>query len=578
MAQDGRGSRPGRPPEKAGADPNTRLLLWRLVLAILLTVSSLILYNLGSTRVVGPGLVGALGLLYTSIAAAWAATMAGAPQRPLLATQLGVDAVAIGLMVHFSGGPYSAFPLMFCVPIVLAARYHGQRGALAMAGAAAAFTGGGHFGLALGRMASGSGATGFLEWWPVSVTSLHMAIFLVTGLIAGDMVRRGTPDDLGVMRRPAGGGTATRRELRSILDNIRSGLLTVNRRGRITRINPAGCRILGLAEQHLLGRELGLVTAGGLEPLADMVTPVAQGGDPVSRAEVTVRRAGQEIPLGLNVNHLAREDGETVGAIAVFTDLTKEKELSARVREADRLAAVGELAASIAHEIRNPLASIRGSVEILAGELDLADYQGQLLDLVLKESARVNTIINDFLAYSRMRPAERRRFSGHEFRDEITLQIRQHIAAKDGQVRVACDINPDDLEVSADPGQLTQMALNLAINACEAMAYQGVLRISLNKADGGEACELVVQDNGPGIDPEIAENLFRPFKTTKEGGTGLGLSIVARIATAHGGSVRAQENPGGGSIFLVRWPQQDPDPFIDRKTSDEPEFSPVSAS
>ena len=245
---------------------------------------------------------------------------------------------------------------------------------------------------------------------------------------------------------------------------------------------------------------------------------------------------------------------KTIGAIAIFTDLTREKEMNERIREADRLAAVGELAASIAHEIRNPLASIRGSVEMLAGDLELEGYQQQLLNLVLKESARVNTIINDFLAYSRMRPVNMKSFAAESWRDDITLQIRQHAAANPGRVRVICDIYPPDLMVTADPGQLTQMALNLAINACQAMNYHGDLRLALNLVDGAQSLELVVTDNGPGIDPDIRNEVFVPFKTTKEKGTGLGLSIVARIAAAHGGLVRAEGAPGGGAIFRVRWP------------------------
>ena len=347
------------------SDPNGRLLMWRLLLAVFLTGSSLFVHYLGSARVAGPGLVGALGLLYTILSASWASAMSCAPTRLLVALQVTADTLAIGLLVHFSGGPYSAFSLVFCVPIVLAARFHGARGALAIAGAAAAFIGGGHFGLALGRLVAGDGGL-HLDWWPVAVTSLHMAIFLVTGLIAGDLVRRshGTDDRVAEprVRRSTDG-----RELRGILDNIHSGLMTVNGRGRITRINPPGCHMLGLAERHLLGRELTMVTAGGLEPLAEAIIPVMQGGDPLARTEIQVRRDGREVPLGLNVNHLTRENGDVVGAIAIFTDLTREKELSTRVRESDRLAAVGELAASIAHEIRNPLASIRGSVEILAG-------------------------------------------------------------------------------------------------------------------------------------------------------------------------------------------------------------------
>ena len=538
----------------AATDPNLRLLLWRGLLAIFLTGSSIFVHDLGTERIAGPGLIGALGLLYTSLAVSWAAQAAGAPTRLLLAAQLAADVLCLGLLVQFSGGPFSAFPLLFCVPILLAARHLGARGALAAAAVAAVFTGGGHFGLALGWLAAGRDSRlDYLQGWPLLVTSLHMGIFLVTGLIAGDLARR-------LQRRaprPADPGAAAMAgEVRTILDNIRSGLLIVDERGTVSRVNPTCCRTLELAEAEIVGRDVRVVTAGGLEHLADAILQVVHGGEPLGRAEITVRRRGREMPLGLSVNRVSAPAGRGGGAIAIFTDLTREKELSARMRDADRLAAVGELAASIAHEIRNPLASIRGSVEILAGELELEGYQGQLLDLVLKESSRVNTIINDFLAYSRMRPACRRRFAAQEFRDDLTLQIRQHIVAKDGKVGVTCDVYPENLMVVADPGQLTQMALNLAINACEAMAYQGQLKIALNLRDGGETCELIVADTGPGIDPEVREDLFSPFKTTKEGGTGLGLSIVARIAAAHGGSVRAGEAPGGGAIFRVRWPQE----------------------
>ncbi len=165
--------------------------------------------------------------------------------------------------------------------------------------------------------------------------------------------------------------------------------------------------------------------------------------------------------------------------------------------------------------------------------------------------------------------------SAQEWREQIFLQIQQHVAAKDGKIRVCCDVHPPDLKLTADPGQLTQMTLNLAINACEAMDYKGSLRIALNLVGGGEGCELVVTDNGPGIEPEIRDALFSPFKTTKEGGTGLGLSIVARIASAHGGDVRVEDAPGGGAIFRVRWP-------LDRVLLDEenpagPDADPVAA-
>jgi two-component system sensor histidine kinase PilS (NtrC family) len=537
-----------------GRDPNARLLIWRLLLAAFLTISSLIVHYFGSQDVSTPGLLGSLGLLCTTITVCWAAYLAGAPRHLLLSIQLGSDTLCIGLLVHFSGGPYSAFPLMFMVPIMLGAYYRDARWSMAIAGTSAILVGGGHFGLALGWLLTGKAASvDYLQGWPVFVTALHMVVFLVTGLISGGLARR-----LAERRQEKNHSQflaqKARWEVRNILDNIQSGLITVNHKGVITRVNPSACRILQLDPVKLLKQDIRGVMADGMQELTDIILPVASGGEAVSRGEIHIHRHGARMPLGLNVNHVTTPGGRVIGAITIFTDLTREKEMSARIRESDRLAAIGELAASIAHEIRNPLASIRGSVEILAGELELEGYQNQLLELVLKESARVNTIINDFLAYSRVPAATKSNFKAQEFRDQISLQIRQHVAAKDGRVRVVCEVAPPDMMIVADPGQLTQMTLNLAINACQAMAYDGDLSIGLNLVGDGDNFELVVTDNGPGIDPDIREHLFSPFKTTKDEGTGLGLSIVARIASAHGGNVRAEDNPGTGAIFRVRWP------------------------
>ena len=540
-----------------GQNPNTRLLVWRFYLAIFLTSTCVVSYLVIPDKIVLPGVISSLGLLLTSLAASWAAVMAGLPHRVLMVGQLVADSLVISLLVHFSGGPYSAFPLMFCIPIIMGAYYLGRRGSVVLAGVAAIATGGGHFGLALGWMLAGADSTSnYLNGWPVMVTAIHMGIFLMVGMTSGELaerlVRRQKLQFRNILQiRKA------KSEVRNILDNMRSGLISIDKHGTITRVNPSCCQILETAQSDLLGRPINQVLTGGLEELADIISPVAKGADAVHRGEVLVQRFGREMPVGLNVNHVTTSRGKIVGAIAIFTDLTREKEMSVRIREADRLAAIGELAASIAHEIRNPLASIRGSVEMLQDELELEGYQEQLFELVLKESSRVNTIINDFLAYSRMRPANFRRFSGADFMGEFKLQIQQHITAQGGGIRLRCEVNPDEIEVVADPGQLTQMTLNLAINACEAMNYKGNLRIALNLLEAASTLELLVTDNGPGVEAEIREDLFSPFKTTKDGGTGLGLSTVARIASSHGGIARAEDAPGGGSTFRVRWPRRD---------------------
>lgn len=539
------------------ADANFRLLKWRIGFALALTGFSALAHVVGFSGISVAGLIGSVGLLYTTLAASYAATMARLPERPLLGAQLVADIVSLALVVHFTGGPYSAFPLFFCVPIMLGATLLGSRWSVVLAGAAATATGGGHFGLAVGWLLTGrTGSHDYLQGWPVVVTALHVGLFLVVGMISGEMAGRLARRNQHEARTALQFRKA-RCEVRNILDNIQSGLISIDRDGVVTRVNHACCRILKATESDLLGRHISASMQGGLETLADIILPVAAGGEPVNRGEIVVNRFGVDLPLGLNVNPVTSPRGRVIGAIAIFADLTREKEMRARIREADRLAAIGELAASIAHEIRNPLASIRGSVELLASELDLQGYQSQLFELVLKESGRVNTIINDFLAYSRMRPVALRRFFAAEFQDEITLQLRQHITAKGGRVSVSCVVEPDTLEIVADPGQLTQTTLNLCLNSCEAMAYNGELRLAIRQLDAGRSCELVVTDSGPGIDPDIREHLFSPFKTTKEGGTGLGLSVVARIVSAHGGHVVAEDAPGGGACFRVRWPQLD---------------------
>ncbi len=471
---------------------DARQLLGRCTLLVVLSLAAVVAHNYAPDNTSGTGLMGTLAVLGTSIALAWMAKMGRWSGKTIVPIQMAIDIISVGLVAYFAGQT-------------------------------------------------------------PGIVALIVVIGVGVQVFAWDFFRRNllmeqdeTLSQLRVQK--------ARWEVRNIIDNIRSGLLTVDRHGMVIRVNPACCRILEMESQDMLGRKLVDICRGGMEELNDTICPVANGKTPVDRGEVLLKRMGRSIPLGLNVNHVTAPNGKIIGAISIFTDLTREKEMTERVRESDRLAAIGELAASIAHEIRNPLASIRGSVEMLDDDLDLDGDQAELMALVLKESGRVNTIINDFLAYSRMRPTSRRRFPGHEFKDEISLQIRQHIAAKGGRVHLHCDIQPEDMDVVADPGQLTQMTLNLVINACEAMKYHGDLHICLRLLAAGTSQELVVTDNGPGINHEIRHELFTPFATDKDGGTGLGLSIVQRIATAHGGHVRAEDAPGGGTTFRVRWP------------------------
>jgi two-component system sensor histidine kinase PilS (NtrC family) len=326
----------------------------------------------------------------------------------------------------------------------------------------------------------------------------------------------------------------------------------LDREGRLTRINPEAERILRLPAASVLGRPLAAVQTEGMAEFVTCIQKVLAGGPPRPRHELAIRYNGEQMAVGVSVNSMKSPRGERIGAIAIFRDLTEVNLLRERMREADRLAGVGELAASIAHEVRNPLGSIRGSVEILAGELQLTGHQAQLLGLILKESARVNTIINDFLAFARLRPTQRCWVDGADFLEAVALQIRQHIAAHGDKVCLQWRVEPPDLRLHIDPAQMTQLFLNLAINACEAMDYAGELTLMAAQKDGSAWQELIVCDSGPGVSEEMRDELFKPFVTTKKGGTGLGLPMVARIAHAHHGRVRVGTAPNGGAVFTVQ--------------------------
>ena len=210
----------------------------------------------------------------------------------------------------------------------------------------------------------------YLKGWPVVVTSVHVSVFLVTGMISGGLARRldRRKQDHALIRRQV---QKARWEVRNILDNIRSGLITVDCQGTITRVNPACCSTLGRSSKEMLGNDIRQVLDDGMADLAAIIMPVANGGAGVSRGEVRVTRAGREMPLGLNVNPVSAPDGRCIGAIAIFTDLTREKEMNARIRESDRLAAISISLSEVAHYIKNLLQNMKGGT-MDADERDIA--------------------------------------------------------------------------------------------------------------------------------------------------------------------------------------------------------------
>lgn len=346
----------------------------------------------------------------------------------------------------------------------------------------------------------------------------------------------------------------------NIVRSLNSGLVTVDQEGRLLYFNPAARQILDL-DDDLIGRNIETVFPGLVD--ADSTTRDGSG-----RLELGLKTpAGRSLHVGLNRAPLWDGDGRRVGSVINFQDVTRLHELAQTVRRNERLAALGGMAASVAHEIRNPLAAIGGSAELL-GSAELGDEDQRLLAVIRRESTRLGELVDDLLAFTRPRPPEPVLVN----LETACRQAAEAFMADPANASIvvsferASDAAADDLAVSVDPAQLSQVLWNLMRNAAEAMNGSGLVRMRLRADDGSVGVDVV--DEGPGVAPEHLESIFDPFFTTKTTGTGFGLAIVHRIVEDNGGRVAVTSKPAAGATFSVSFPRAGhPDEMADPRDS-----------
>lgn len=331
--------------------------------------------------------------------------------------------------------------------------------------------------------------------------------------------------------------------LENVLANMGSGLLVVDTDGRIRLINPTGAETLGLNREEAMGRRLLDLFAEA----ADLQTAL-----PDNRyREITLRRPdGPTIPLGFNTSALQGPEGPE-GVIVVFRDLTEIKALQGEVRRKDRLAAIGEVASGVAHEIRNPLFGISSVAQILSRELQLGQSHRELLEALLRETRRLNTLVEDLLLYGRPSRLERTAVDLRGLWTDL-LQLHQEESRAAG-VALTLDGDAETPPASADLTKIRQVLLNLLKNALEATPSGGTITIRVRPGTDGTV-ETAIEDTGPGIPREQRTRIFELFFTTKRSGSGLGLAICRRLIEDHGGRIVVGDRPGGGTIFTVRLP------------------------
>jgi two-component system sensor histidine kinase PilS (NtrC family) len=351
--------------------------------------------------------------------------------------------------------------------------------------------------------------------------------------------------------REAAVEVADLRELNQVIVNsIQSGLMTTDAEGRVLYVNRFGESILGRSAAALRGSAVRAVLESPLLGSPELGTRAASRA--LARLEISYRHpAGRALELGVSVTPLATQEGSPSGYLVVFQDLTDIRRLEAEVRTKEKLAAVGEMAAQLAHEIRNPLGSIRGSAQVLMSEPELGEEQGRLLSIISRESKRLSDTLNRFL-YQARSPA--RPHGPVDLRpvveEAVTLLRNGAEVGPNHEVRFEADEGPH--VCLADPDQIAQVFWNLARNGLEAMPDGGRLEVALRRVASDVV--LTVSDQGRGMARDEQRRLFEPLPGSTRLGSGLGLAIVFQIIRQHGGDITVRSAADKGTRFDVRLP------------------------
>ena len=485
---------------------------------------------------------------------------------------IATDIAIVSALVHLSGGPDSPFAFLYVLIGVYGAILLERKGALICAAAGALVYG-------------GVILTGQREWlpqhpigppdpvpvlfstWVINAGGVVLVAWLAS-LLSAELRRAGE-----ALQQSTNDLSRLQTLHERTVESLKSGLLTTDLEGRITSFNSEAERITSRDRSRVLGLDVEAVLPGLRDRWASDFGGTQIGGSN-SRGRMVYQGRDQS-PRHLGIGTYVLQDGEAGagGHVVIFQDVTDVVEMEANLRQSERLAAIGELSASIAHEIRNPLAAISGSIEMLQGRRtgreESVDSE-HLMKIVLREVDRLNHLISDFLSYARPGPS---RPETSQLQEIIADIVKMFDAARPGAVEIDLAVE-DGLTIFADSGQLRQVIWNLVLNAAEAMPDGGRLRIgarSVKERDSqgdspagrkdqeeqGKAgwLEIAIADDGCGIPRDQLDRIFDPFFTTKQNGSGLGLATVHRIVESHRGSVRLESKLGVGTTVRIRLPR-----------------------
>jgi two-component system sensor histidine kinase PilS (NtrC family) len=526
-----------------------RLIAWLFAARMVLAVATLLGASLSWTRSPDISFIVTISVLLAFTVTAhgwWAVWIKHRDMGPVFLTvQAVVDLGLVTTLVHFTGGADSPLSALYVVVLAAYAVLLPLWAGIMVSLLASAL----YF---LVGMLDG-GALGLPFWGQVVIFNT------VFGIVAA----------LGARLRQAGAEQDTlelelrrvRLEADDILLNIRSGVLTVDGLGRLAFINPTAERLLGIDGTMQVGLPvLDHLKSKSSELWACLVAGI-RSGRKVNRAEgIVFREDGSSFPIGLMTTTFARETSQHPSVTALFNDISESKHLQELHLRAERLEAVASLSASLAHEIRNPLASIRSSVEQLAAATGAGDDERTLATLIVREADRLSRLLSEFLDFSRVRAARREPV---DLREIATAAVHLVEAHPECHADTVLQVTGPATIIDADEDLLHRVIANLVLNAVQAAAGPVSVTVSIGPAlqsdvPRGSGIEspirLDVIDDGPGIPEDLTDRLFQPFVSGRPGGSGLGLAIVQRAVEAHRGLITVASTVGEGTTFTIFLP------------------------
>lgn len=529
-----------------------RLLAWYLGIRLAVVVFFLggaIVFLLSGRYGVSTPLIPWLGFL---VAAASVQTVVSASILPRIKNtarfihfQLTWDLLFAVTVIYLTGGVESLYTFLFLLVIVAASVFLPRKQLLVVASAAAILYGS-LLDLQFYRYLPMFGGKPF----PADIRAaevfyavfIHVGAFFLTALLSGYLAERLRRSEAAREQREVDYGDLEQLN-RAILTNITSGLMVVSPEGRIRSFNQAATRISGYRLEEVYNQPV----SSFFPPFAfeNLATDLSR-----QRGETAIAtRQGRELILGYSASRVRDPQERDLGLLVAFQDLTEVKVLEEQLRRADRLAAIGRLASGLAHEIRNPLASISGSVQLLREDSGIGEENRRLMGIVVREVDRLNLLLSDFLNFARPSPLQPECVDVAGLFDELIELLR---AGGQAELVRFEKLYAATVTMQVDRQKLRQAIWDLLINAVDALSAGGLIRINVNAGSG----EIVIEDSGVGIAPDVRDRVFEPFFTTKDRGTGLGLANVYANIEAHRGRIYVVPSELGGACFIIELPEE----------------------